>query len=1070
MKKKIITFYPKTKSNTFITDIYKKREFHLYKIPKRSQIKTYNDLKELRNTKCKRTGSDFQLLPQQKFLSNFINPETPYTGILIFHGTGVGKTCAAIQIAENFKQQVQKYNTKIYVVVSGPWMEQNFKDELLSSCTGDAYLNRGGDISNISENELKKARTIINQYYEIITYKKLLRKVLGEKVRSETKKYIRDEKGKIIRDISVNRITSLSNTIIIVDEAHNISDNDFGRALQKIVHSKSSKNLRLVLLTATPMRNYASDIIFLLNLIRPPTDPILADKIFEKNSLNSYKIKIKPTGIAYFKKMAKGYISYLRGADPLTFAVRNDIGTINKKHQFIKLVRCNLENVQLQTYNLLKKLYKNDPLAVSILAAANIVLPDIKNKDNKRVVPRYGNLGIEKLKLSLKKSSDTINKFFRKYNKTKDSNFLYITKNNKISGSIFRLENLKKFSIKYYKALKNINDNIINVNEPGTSFVYSRFIGVGIHIFEEILNQNGYIDYFKQNENPNLDNVRCYYCGVLKKNHSNIKHIYYPSTYISLTGEKDEPDEIDFNKRSIISKIFNKDNNSTGQFIKIILGSSVLTEGISMFNIKDIHILDAQYTLTKIDQIIGRGIRYCSHYSLMNEKNQVPVVNVYKYVISLNNKELTEEEEIYRKAEIKYQTIKQIERAMKETSIDCPLNYHGNIFNEEIKKYKGCEKTNSCPAECDFKECSYKCDDEQINKYYDKTNNTYKNLDLKDIDYNTFNPILMSSEITFCKHKIKELYRRNYAYTLDQLVDYVKQEYPKHQLKLFDKFFVYKAISELSPVTENDFNNFKDIIYDKFNRECYLIQRNKYYILQQFNIAEKSLMNTRSSYNNITTRELSLQHYLHGKHPQIIREMKTGENIYEYDDIYYNSRDENDVIGIIIGKKLKYSKETSVTDIFNLRSKKNIKSEKSREKNLPTNLGANCFSKTKTELNKILDSLNIKTKTTNKKLICQLIMKTLLYLEKTSTGDKKKTYIKIPLNHPKYFFPYNIEDRISYLNKKIRIIFSETQNIDITTTKSKLVLTSAKVTDEQHTQLLKLKGELKNKKYVFDIL
>ena len=97
-------------------------------------------------------------------------------------------------------------------------------------------------------------------------------------------------------------------------------------------------------------------------------------------------------------------------------------------------------------------------------------------------------------------------------------------------------------------------------------------------------------------------------------------------------------------------------------------------------------------------------------------------------------------------------------------------------------------------------------------------------------------------------------------------------------------------------------------------------------------------------------------------------------------------------------------------------------------------------------------------------------MKTLLYLEKTSTGDKKKTYIKIPLNHPKYFFPYNIEDRISYLNKKIRIIFSETQNIDITTTKSKLVLTSAKVTDEQHTQLLKLKGELKNKKYVFDIL
>ena len=53
MKKNIITFYPKTKSDSFITDIYKKREFHLYKIPKRNQIKTYNDLKELRNIKCK---------------------------------------------------------------------------------------------------------------------------------------------------------------------------------------------------------------------------------------------------------------------------------------------------------------------------------------------------------------------------------------------------------------------------------------------------------------------------------------------------------------------------------------------------------------------------------------------------------------------------------------------------------------------------------------------------------------------------------------------------------------------------------------------------------------------------------------------------------------------------------------------------------------------------------------------------------------------------------------------------------------------------------------------------------
>ena len=1067
MKKSIITFYPKTKSGSFIRDIYKKREFHLYKIPKRNEIKTYDNLKEFRNIKCKRTGSDFQLLPQQKFLSNFINPETPYTGLLIFHGTGVGKTCAAIQIAENFKEQVNKYDTKIYVVVSGPWMEQNFKDELFSSCTGDAYINKYNDYDNIPDAEMKRAKAMVNQYYEIITYKKLLRKVLGEKVRSESKKFIRDEKGKIIRDVAVNRITSLSNTLIIVDEAHNISDNDYGRALKKIVHSSSSKNLRLVLLTATPMRNYASDIIFLMNLIRPVNDPIIPEKIFNKDSYNTYNVTIKPGGLDYFKKMSKGYISYLRGADPLTFALRNDMGTINKKHQFIKLVKCYLKGTQLKTYLALKEIYKNDPLAVSVLAASNIVLPDI-NKKNK-LVPRFGNAGIDKLKLSLKKSTEQVMHQLKKYNRTKDKNFMYLNDINRISGSIFRIENLQNFSTKYYEAIHNINKNIVNVNEPGTSFVYSRFIGVGIHIFEEILNQNGYIDYFKKNETSNLDNVRCFYCGVLKKNHDNIKHIYHPSTYISLTGEKDELDDVDIDKRNIISKVFNQENNSTGQFIKIILGSSVLTEGISMFNIKDIHILDAQFTLTKIDQIIGRGIRYCSHFSLMTEKNQIPVVNVYKYTISLNNNELTEEEKIYRKAEIKYKTIKQIERAMKETSIDCPLNYHGNIFKEEIKKYKNCEKTGSCPAECDFKECHYKCDDDGINKFWDKSKNEYVDLNLKQIDYSTFNPSLMSSEITFCKNKIKELYRKNYAYTLDQIIDYVKDNYPKTQIKLFDNFFVYKAISELTPVSENDFNNFKDIIYDKFNRECYLIQRNKYYILQQFNLSEDSLISTRNNYDNVNIRNLSLQNYLYGKHPQTIREMKIGENVYEYDDIYYNSRDEHDIVGIIIGKQFRYTKDSEVVDIFNIRFKKDINISKNRDKNLPTNLGANCLSKTKSELNQILDKLNIKTKTNNKKKICQMIMARLLDLEKNSTGDNKKTYIKIPMNHPKYMFPYNTLDRIEYLKKQIRIIFSEVQNTTITITRNKLVLNSAKIGDDQHSKLEKMGGVYKKKLYYFNI-
>ena len=70
------------------------------------------------------------LLPHQVFLSQFMNPATPYEKLLIFHGTGTGKTCVGIRIAEQFKDQVSKYNTKIYLLVKGPGIKQRFIEEL----------------------------------------------------------------------------------------------------------------------------------------------------------------------------------------------------------------------------------------------------------------------------------------------------------------------------------------------------------------------------------------------------------------------------------------------------------------------------------------------------------------------------------------------------------------------------------------------------------------------------------------------------------------------------------------------------------------------------------------------------------------------------------------------------------------------------------------------------------------------------------------------------------------------------------------------------------------------------
>ena len=124
---------------------------------------------------------------------------------------------------------------------------------------------------------------------------------MGEKIRSEKKKYLKDEKGDFRRELAVDRITSLSNTIIIVDEAHNLTNNDEGKALEKIIKNKNSKNLKVILMTATPMKNLATDIISLMNFLKP-NDPLVENKIFDINKLNNSDINIKKDGIDYLKK------------------------------------------------------------------------------------------------------------------------------------------------------------------------------------------------------------------------------------------------------------------------------------------------------------------------------------------------------------------------------------------------------------------------------------------------------------------------------------------------------------------------------------------------------------------------------------------------------------------------------------------------------------------------------------------------------------------------------------------------------------------------------------------------
>jgi superfamily II DNA or RNA helicase len=988
-------------------------------------------------------------------------------------------TCAAIAIAEKFKQQVARYGTHVYILVPGPLLKENWKEHFIK-CTGDTYMRENENLVylNDEEKEKLKRQAIQNamQYYKIMSYRSFYRKVLGEKIIEKREitgdkmktSYKKNEEGDYERDIGIEKIHNINNSLIIVEEAHNLTGNAYGEALLKIL--KNSINLKVILLTATPMKNLADDIVELLNFIRPVDSPIDRDMIF--NSNRNYLMDLKPNGLQYLKNMAQGYVSHLRGADPMTFAEKIEMGVKPKGLLFTKISRCVMEKFQLEAYEQAKKLAQEeaDSLDKKSESVANFVFPAL-DESRKKLIGLYGREGLNQLKNQLKNHYQKINNMIAtdilKLKKADEEYLTYNENTKNISGAILKKEYLKYFSIKFHQALTDIEDNLF-VNDKNSvssvGFVYSNLVKIGIEIFKEILLQNGYLEYDENKNNYQIkDTTICYHCGKKhdehKKNNDKSNHEFAPATFIVVTGQTSEEsaEVLPENNKKIISTVFNNFSNKEGKFIKLVLGSKVMNEGISLANVNSTYILDVYFNFGRIDQVIGRAIRWCSHFQLMNKDNVYPKVKLYKYAVctSEDATELSTEEELYFKAEKKYMLVKKVERALKEVAIDCALNQPGNMFKEEIKLYNKCitpndkllnmtindknmNKLNICPSKCDFTDCLYKCNDAILNsKYYDPNRNLYKNINKNELDYSTFTSFLAKNEIDNCKEKIKELYMTNYVYNLKTITTYVIDSLSDYKKDLFDDFFVQKALDELIPITENDFNNFKDVLYDKNYRAGYLIYLDGYYIFQPFDENENVPMYYRTNYQKNYQSKLSLHNYLVNENLDISSDIgddnlnSNNLNEYIFDDVidYYENRKEFEFVGIIdkeVNRK-KNKRFDEIKDVFKIREKRDKILEKKRGTGIPSLKGAVCAtSKQKEYLEKLAKSIGVKNPKSDitREDLCNNIMDKLIELEKYSTGKNKMTYIMIPKNHPTLKFPLNLEDRIDYIKDQVNKILS----------------------------------------------
>ena len=128
----------------------------------------------------------------------------------------------------------------------------------------------------------------------------------------------------------------------------------------------------------------------------------------------------------------------------------------------------------------------------------------------------------------------------------------------------------------------------------------------------------------------------------------------------------------------------NKQENKDGSKIRFILISPAGSEGISLNNIRQVHIMEPYWNMSRLLQIMGRAVRFCSHKDLPLEKR---TVKVYIYLASYKDEE-TIDQYIYKLSMRKNKLVNEFEIAIKETAIDCELNYNANYDPENPNEYK----------------------------------------------------------------------------------------------------------------------------------------------------------------------------------------------------------------------------------------------------------------------------------------------------------------------------------------------------------------------------------------------
>ena len=832
--------YPSLDDPNFNIKIAKRKEFFDTRYDGHVQ-----DVEKQAEVLC---NADFELAPHQLFVRNFLSFLTPYNSLLLYHGLGTGKTCSAIGVAEEMRDYLKQMGiSQRIIIVASPNVQHEFRRQLfdesklqeinglwnIRACTGNKYLKEINpmNMKGLPKSQIvRQIKRIINDtylflgYIEFANYVNKKAQVSGEFSAQKTKQLIKKRLKKYF-----------NNRLIIIDEVHNIritDDNKDKRVAQELLKLvKNVDSLRLLLLSATPMYNSYKEIIWLVNLMNLNDNraSIEIKDIFDNQGNFRIDAEGNEVGKSLLERKATGYISFVRGENPYTFPYRIwpsifAISNTFQEYQYPtvqlngKLLVQNLEHISVYLTNVgsyqqygysyiisyLKRLVENGEIGANRelpnfenmesfgytllqrpLEALNIVYPD-ERIDNITIDtdfdPKYlvGKAGLNRI-MSYKETT----------NPPQRKDFEY-----KYHERIFSPDEIGKYSSK----IKNICDSV--QNSTGITLIYSQYIDGGLVPIALALEELGLVRYGT--------------VSSLFKTPIETRQVI--GTYVMITGDK----ALSPNNAQEL-KALTDINNKNGENIKVVLISQAGSEGLDFKYIRQVHIMEPWYNMNRIEQIIGRACRHCSHMALpFNERN----IAIFLYgTLLADPSEEAVDLYLYRLAELKAIQMGKVSRVLKKCAIDCLLNLEQlkftaenmnqtvsqTLYNGEIIEYPVGDKPYS--ATCDYMEtCSYTCK---------------PNVEITDADtvLDTYSESFILMNTDKIVQRIKDLIKERFFYRKNDIITEINviRNYPLVQINA--------ALDQL--VGDNS-----EYISDKYGRLGNLINIGDIYLFQPLEIKD----------------------------------------------------------------------------------------------------------------------------------------------------------------------------------------------------------------------------------------